>query len=88
MLQEQKLINNIQKRGALYALQAICSYFGEHLQSKLPRLIEIVYNSIKNIEFPVNDPSKFHKKKTKIKLNEFNILLFLFFNFNILLFQI
>ncbi|XP_022171117.1 TATA-binding protein-associated factor 172 [Myzus persicae] len=55
--QEQKLINNIQKRGALYALQTICSYFGEHLQSKLPRLIEIVYNSIKKIEFPINDPN-------------------------------
>ena len=47
---------------ALYALQTICSYFGEHLQSKLPRLIEIVYNSIKKIEFPINDPSKFHKR--------------------------
>lgn len=61
MLQEQKMINNIQKRGALYALQTICSHFGEHLQSKLPRLIEIVYNSIKNIKFPENDPSKFHQ---------------------------
>lgn len=53
--------NNIQRRGALYALQTICLYFGEHLQSKLPRLIEIVYNSIKNIKFPENDPSKFHE---------------------------
>jgi len=56
-------MNSIQKRGALYTLQTICSYFSEHLQSKLPRLIEIVYDSIKNIQFPVNDPSKFHKKK-------------------------
>lgn len=61
ILQEQKLSNNIQKRGALYALQTICSHFGEHLQSKLPRLIEIVYNSIKNIKFPENDPSKFYE---------------------------
>lgn len=52
------MCNNIQKRGALYALQTICSHFGEHLQSKLPRLIEIVYDSIKNIKFPENDPSK------------------------------
>jgi len=61
MLQEQKLNNNIQKRGALYALQTICSYFSEHLESKLPRLIEIVYNSIKNIQFPINDPSEFRR---------------------------
>jgi len=61
MLQEQKLTNSIQKRGALYALQTICSYFSENLESKLPRLIEIVYNSIKNIKFPINDPSEFHK---------------------------
>lgn len=55
--QEQKLSNSIQKKGALYALQTICSHFGEYLLSKLPRIIEIVYNSIKNIEFPENDPS-------------------------------
>lgn len=61
ILQEQKLSNNIQKKGALYALQTICLHFSEHLQSKLPRLFEIVYNNILNIEFPENDPSKFHK---------------------------
>lgn len=58
VFQEQKLSNNIQRRGALYALQTICSHFGENLQVKLPRLIEIVYDSIKNINFPENDPSK------------------------------
>lgn len=73
ILQEQKLCNNIQKRGALYALQTICSHFGEHLQSKLPRLIEIVYNSIKNIKFPENDPSKFYEP-LKIRICLFSLL--------------
>lgn len=58
ILQEQKLSMSIQKRGALYALQTICSHFGEHLQTKLPRIIEIVYTSIKNIKFPENDSGK------------------------------
>lgn len=49
--------NNIQKRGALYTLQTICLYFGEHLQSKLPRLFEIVYDCIKNTQLPENDSS-------------------------------
>jgi len=58
ILQEQKLSNHIQKKGALYALKTICVHFGEQLQIKLPRLFEIVYDGIKNILFPENDPSK------------------------------
>lgn len=60
-LQKQKLTNNIQKRGALYALQTICIHFSEHLQSKLPRLFEIVYDSIKNVDLPDNNLSRYHK---------------------------
>lgn len=65
LLQEHRLSNSIQKKGALYALQTICSHFGKHLLSKLPRIIEIVYDNIKNIEFPENDPSEFYKIVSK-----------------------
>lgn len=65
ILQEQKLSNHIQKRGALYALKTICIHFGDQLQSKLPRLFEIVYDGIKNFQFPENDPSKLNENLIK-----------------------
>lgn len=66
----------------MYALQTICSHFGEHLLSKLPRIIEIVYDSIKYIKFPENDPGKLYK--IVIQLLCKIIFIVLFINFNIL----
>ncbi|XP_050421403.1 TATA-binding protein-associated factor 172 [Adelges cooleyi] len=53
--QDTKMLNGIQRRGAFYTLQTICLHFGKDLETKLPRLTEIVYDSIHDLNFSVND---------------------------------
>ncbi|XP_050546449.1 TATA-binding protein-associated factor 172 [Daktulosphaira vitifoliae] len=63
--QDSKLLNVLQRKGATYALQKICLHFGEDLQKKLPRLIEIVYNNVK-----IANISTYDQNDDSLKMND------------------